>query len=134
MSKLLAKTNLKKMAVGFMAMLMLTMSSVAVVSAQNGFINPQDNPTAVAGATGGQGSLRLLVLQIVNFFLGFLGLIAVVMIIYGGFLYVSAAGKEDKIEQAKKIIMYSIIGILIILLSFAIVNTILGAGTGGATQ
>lgn len=134
MSTLLARTNLKKFAVGLMAAVILTMSSVAAVSAQNGFISPGDNPGAVASATGGQGSLRQLVLQIVNFFLGFLGLIAVVMIIYGGFLYVSAAGKEDKIEQAKKIIMYSIIGILIILLSFAIVNTILGAGTGGATQ
>lgn len=133
MSKFLTRENLKKTAVGLMASTMLMMSSIAAVSAQ-GFISPSDNPSAVSAATQGQGSIRQLALTIVNFFLTFLGLIAVIMIIYGGFLYVSAAGKEDKIESAKKIIMYSIIGILIILLSFAIVNTILGAGTGGATQ
>jgi hypothetical protein len=55
------------------------------------------------------------------------------MIIYGGFLYVSAAGNSEKIENAKKIIMYAVIGIIVILLSFAIVNTILTAGSGGAT-
>ncbi len=128
MSKVFAKTNLKKMAAGFMTSAVLALSTVSTVSAQN-FISQGDNP--VASATGGQSSLRLLVLQIVNFFLGFLGLIAVVMIIYGGFLYISAAGKEDKVEQGKKIIMYSVIGILIILASFAIVYTILGAGTAG---
>jgi len=54
------------------------------------------------------------------------------MIIYGGFLYVSAAGNDEKIGKAKKIIMYAIVGIIVILLSFAIVNTVLVAGTGAA--
>ncbi len=130
MSKIITQKGVKAAAVTALAGFMLMMSTAAV-SAQ-GFISPTDNPQAVSSATGGQGSFRQLALTIVNFFLTFLGLIAVVMIIYGGFLYVSAAGKEDKIEAAKKIIMYSIIGIIIILLSFAIVNTILNAGTGGA--
>ena len=132
MSKILSKKNIKKAAVSLLTGAVLMMSTFSMAHAQ-GFISPSDNPQAVATATGGQGSFRQLALTVVNFFLTFLGLIAVVMIIYGGFLYVSAAGKEDKIEQAKKIIMYSVIGIIIILLSFAIVNTVLGAGTGATT-
>ena len=135
MSKLFAKNAIKTMAVSMLAIFALMMVSLAPVSVSaQGFISPSDNPEAVAIATGGQGSFRQLALTIVNFFLTFLGLIAVVMIIYGGFLYVSAAGNNEKIEQAKKIIMYSVVGILIILLSFAIVNTILGAATGGVAQ
>lgn len=130
MSKLLSKNSVKAFAASFMTGLMLMMGTV--VQAQS-FITPGDNPSAVSNATGGQGNFRSLALTIVNFFLTFLGLIAVVMIIYGGFLYVTAAGNGEKVESAKKIIMYSVIGIIIILLSFAIVNTILGAGTGAAT-
>lgn len=130
---MLMKTNLKKVAVTLLMTFVLMMSTVMSVSAQDGFGITGASPTAVTSSTGGQGSLRQLALTIVNFALTFLGLIAVVMIIYGGFLYVTAGGKEDKVETAKKIIMYSIIGIIIILLSFAIVNTVLTAGTGTTT-
>ena len=132
MTKLFSKKAVKLAAIGVVTSIALMMASFAPVHAQ-GFISPTDNPGAISSATGGQGSFRSLALTIVNFFLTFLGLIAVVMIIYGGFLYVTAAGNQEKIESAKKIIMYAIIGIVVILLSFAIVNTILGAGTGGAT-
>jgi len=132
--KSLSLKTVKTAAVGVLTGLMLMSSTVVPAFAQSGFISPQDNPSAVSSATGGQSSFRQLALTIVNFILSFLGFIAVVMIIYGGFLYVSAAGNNEKIESAKKIIMYSIIGIIIILLSFAIVNTVLTAGTGATGQ
>lgn len=128
----MSKKSIKNIAVGLVTSLALMMTSFTAVNAQ-GFISPTDNPQAISTATGGQGSFRSLALTIVNFFLTFLGLIAVVMIIYGGFLYVSAAGNQEKIESAKKIIMYAVIGIVVILLSFAIVNTVLSAGSGAAT-
>lgn len=119
------------MAIGLFTTFVLMLVMIVPVYAQ-GFISPTDNPAAISAATGGTGSFRQLALTIVNWLLGFLGLIAVVMIIYGGFLYVTAAGNDEKIGKAKKIIMYAIVGIVVILLSFAIVNTVLGAGTGAA--
>lgn len=107
------------------------LSALPVASAA--FISPEDNIPVVSEATGGEGSIRRLVLRIINFFLGFLGILAVIMVIYGGVTYVTAGGAEDSVGNAKKIILYSLIGIVIILLSFAIVNTILGAGTGVET-
>lgn len=74
--------------------------------------------------------LRTFIKNVVNFALGFLGLIAVVIIIYGGFLYVTAAGNEEQAGKGKKAITYPLIGIIIILSSFALVNTVLLAGTG----
>ncbi|MFA6992191.1 MAG: hypothetical protein WC269_02825 [Candidatus Gracilibacteria bacterium] len=112
----------------------LMTGALALVSAFPGIasaalIGPGDNPSGVGDATGGEGDIRALVLRIVNFFLGFLGVVAVIMVIYGGVTYVTAAGKDDAIGNAKKIITYSLVGIVIILISFALVNTILGAGS-----
>ncbi len=75
-------------------------------------------------------SARQYILNVTNFALGFLGLIAVLIIIYGGFLYVTAAGEEEKATKGKKSITYAVIGILLIMGSFAIVNTLLRAPSG----
>lgn len=67
---------------------------------------------------------------VVNFALSFVGIICVVTVIYGGLLYVTSRGDEDQTSKAKKAITYSVIGIVIILGSFAFVNTILQVGGG----
>ncbi len=108
----------------------LTFFSFAPIAGATSLLNPTDNPEAVSSATGGETSVRALALRIVNYFLGFLGLVAVIMIIYGGVTYVISAGNDDAVGNAKKIIQYSLIGIIIILLSFVIVQAVLGAGTG----
>jgi len=95
-------------------------------------ISPSDNPSSVSSATGGESSFRSIVLTIVNFILSFLGIIAVLFVIYGGFLYVTSAGNSEKVDQGKKIITYAVVGIVIILISFALINTILGAANPGA--
>lgn len=73
---------------------------------------------------------REFVIKVVNYALGFLGLFAVLIVIYGGFLYVSSAGESEGPEKGKKAIMYAIIGIIIIFGSYAIVNTVLKAPGG----
>ncbi len=77
--------------------------------------------------------LREFVIKIVNYALGFLGLIAVLVIIYGGILYVTSAGNDTNLGTAKNAIKYSLIGLLIVLGSFAFVNTIIKAGGGSDT-
>lgn len=83
------------------------------------------------------GDLKEFILKVVNFALGFLGLIAVLMIIYAGVTYVTSAGQDEKTGNAKKTITYAAIGLLIVLGSFAFVNTIVKSaliGEGGAGQ
>lgn len=113
----------------------LMVGALALVSFLPGVANAAllgagDNVQSVSEETGGATSLRTLILRMVNYFLTFLGVLAVIMIIYGGVTYVTAAGKDEALGNAKKIIMYALVGIVIVLLSFALVNTILGAGTG----
>jgi len=79
--------------------------------------------------------VREFVLKAVNFVLGFLGLIAVLIVIYAGILYLTAAGEEEKTGKAKKAITFAVIGLVIVIGSFAFVNTVItglgGGGTGG---
>lgn len=78
---------------------------------------------------------RIIAANIIRIALGFLGIIAVGLIIYAGWLWMTADGQEEKIEKAKKILISAIIGLLICLASFAIASFILskliGATTGG---
>ncbi|KKU80015.1 MAG: hypothetical protein UY05_C0016G0002 [Candidatus Peregrinibacteria bacterium GW2011_GWA2_47_7] len=61
---------------------------------------------------------REFIVNIINFVLSFLGLLAVIMIIYGGFLYVTAGGVEEQSTKGKKSLQYAVIGILIVLMSW----------------
>lgn len=76
-------------------------------------------------------SAREFILNVTNFALSFLGIVAVVIIIYGGFLYVTAGGKDEQTEKGKKSVMYAVIGILVVLSSYAIVNTLISEAPGG---
>ncbi len=90
--------------------------------------------TADDNITGGGTDLRQTIVGFIKYALGFLGLIAVIMIMYGGFTYVISGGDDEKTGDAKKMIMYALIGLVIIMLAFVLVNGVLGAmtsGTGG---
>lgn len=111
---------------------------VALAAAQTGFaasslISPSDAPSAISAATDGQTDFRALAQIILDYFLGFLGFVAIIMVIYGGILYVTSAGNDTNVEKAKKILLYAIVGIILILLSVAIVNTVLGAASSGVS-
>ena len=78
--------------------------------------------------------LKEFVLRVVNFALGFLGLIAVLMIIFAGVTYVTSAGQDEKTGNAKKMITYAAVGLIIVLGSFALVNTIVRSAVVGDTS
>lgn len=73
----------------------------------------------------GGGDIRVTIGKIVRAVLGLLGVIAVVIILYGGYTYMTAGGNEEKITQAKKILINGVIGLAIILSALAITQFIL---------
>lgn len=76
------------------------------------------------------GTAREFILTVLNFALSFLGIIAIAVVIYGGFLYVTSAGSEEQTGKAKKAITYAAIGILLIIGSYALVNTLITLDPG----
>lgn len=63
-----------------------------------------------------------VVQAIVNTLLFAIGTVAVIMIIVGGIRYTTSNGDASQIKQAKDTILYSVIGVVVALLAFAIVN------------
>jgi hypothetical protein len=68
---------------------------------------------------------REAAVNLVKLIMTFLGIIAVVIILLGGFKWMTAAGNEDKVAEAKKLIGAGIIGLVIILSAFLIVNFVI---------
>ena len=62
---------------------------------------------------------------IINIILGCTGMIAVVMIIYGGIQYTISAGESGKVKKAKDTIMYGVVGLVIAILAVPIVNFVI---------
>jgi hypothetical protein len=78
---------------------------------------------------------RTIIGNIIKIFLGILGIIALVIVLYAGFLYMTSGGKPDQIEKAKKLMINAGIGLVIILSAYSITvfffNAILGEDGGG---
>jgi len=85
------------------------------------------------GLSGG-GDPRILIARIIRFFLGFLGIVAVILVLYGGFLWMTAAGNEDRVSQARSVLINAGIGLVIILSAFAIVSYILSTFITATTE
>ncbi len=80
-----------------------------------------------ASSAGGESKLINTVSNVLMAIYGIVGVLAVVMIVVGGVKYMTSQGDPGKIQSAKNTIMYSIIGLVIVLAAFAITNFILSA-------
>lgn len=78
--------------------------------------------------------IREVIARIINVAMGLLGIVAVVIILAGGFMWMTAAGNEEKVEKAKKLIFSGIIGLAIILTSFAIAQFVIRSLVQAATE
>ena len=82
----------------------------------------------------GTRGLKSMVFAVINAMLGFLGVLAITLILYGGFLWMTSGGVPEKVNKAKRVLISAVIGLLIILASFAITQFILNSlteATGG---
>lgn len=76
-------------------------------------------------ANSNSNNLMGTVNTIINVIIGVIGFVAVVVIILGGVQYTTSAGDPGKVKKAKDTILYGIIGLVVALLAYAIVNFVL---------
>lgn len=81
--------------------------------------------TGGANCTGDQPRLMETIGDITNILLFLAGTIAVIMIILGGIRYATSQGDQSAITGAKNTVLYAIIGLVVTVLSYAIVNFVL---------
>ncbi|MFC1787622.1 Mbov_0395 family pilin-like conjugal transfer protein [Patescibacteria group bacterium] len=81
-----------------------------------------------AGDVGlGQGDLVSTINSVIKTALGFLGIVAVIVILVGGFKWMTAGGNEDKVKSARKVLVSGVIGLVIILAAYALASFVIGA-------
>lgn len=97
----------------------------------------QLNTVGEAADLNNSPSLPIIVARVIQALLGFIGIIFTGILIYAGFLYLTAKGEAAHIDQAKKMLTNAVIGLMIIIFSFSITTYILSklleaSGLGGA--
>ena len=86
------------------------------------------NAEVVRNATGlGDKDPREIAASVINVVLGFLGIIAVLLILAGGFRWMTAQGNDEAIAGAKNLMMAGVIGLIIILAAFGIARFVINA-------
>ncbi len=109
-----------------LAALALAIVLVPDVSAQFG-LNEAATPAGLKNP-----GIPAIIGGILKALLGFVGTLFLIMMIYSGFLWMTARGDAKKVDQAKQLITGAIIGIVIIAASYAITDFVIKAATGAA--
>lgn len=73
---------------------------------------------------------RLVIGNIIKAILGIVGSLALAVFIYGGFMWITSAGNEDKVKRGKDMIIWASFGLAIIFASYALVNFVISAVSG----
>ncbi|MEY4722686.1 MAG: hypothetical protein RLZZ324_199, partial [Candidatus Parcubacteria bacterium] len=71
--------------------------------------------------------IRTLISNIIRYFLGFLGLLAVILMMYGGYQYMISQGDQEKVQKAKQTMVSATIGLVIIMMAYAIAAFVFSA-------
>ncbi len=135
----------KKKLLSFLILSCLMFSlSLALVESANATSEMEDRIRNGIGETGGTGGglnevaenvfqgrmeveLEDMIIFVINAILGLLGVIFLVLTLYAGFLWMTAAGNDEQVGKAKNILTTAIIGLIIIVAAYAITNFVLTA-------
>lgn len=134
-------TKIKKLLIVSSSSLLLLFSvvapvSVGAISAAGCGTNIGNNIAEGAGATTGTGDkiscsdtnnsgIAAIAKNVVNIFSFIVGAISVIMIIYGGFRYITSGGSSEGVGAAKSTLIYAIIGLIVVALAQIIVQFVL---------
>lgn len=125
----LIKTSLLSLTI-LAAVIVFPTASYAVDLSVQGGVNAargNDQPTNLFGNSG-------IFSTITNTLLFILGAISVIMIIIGGLRYVISGGDSAAVTAAKNTILYAIVGVIVAILAYAIINFVIGSFTSGPSS
>lgn len=101
---------------------------------------PPNNPLCVPdspydkGSLAGADTVMDLVGKVLKYLLFFAGIVAVVAMVIGGYQYIAARGNEEMVEQGQKTLTNAIIGLVVVIMAYTIVNLLVKSLTGDPTK
>ncbi len=111
-------------AVMCLAMVFTAVSPVSLPVYADSRDEAQNGAKLVDGGSGSNQNLPDIITTIINVMLFIAAALAVIMIIYGGIRYITAHGDEKQVKVAKDTIVYSVAGLIIAILAYALVTFI----------
>ncbi len=129
--RFLAKSLVVCASLAALALILAPTISFAATGTDTFGLNPVNSEIAL-----GNSDLRVTVAKFIQVGLSVLGVIALGIVLYGGFVYMTAGGNEDKVATARKILVNGVIGLVIILSSWGITTFVLkklSEATGSGT-
>ncbi len=108
--------------------LTVTTPSVTATGASSTGTNTPVTLTNPLGTT----DIRLLVARLIKAVLSIIGVIALLMFVYGGVLWMISAGNEGMVKKGKDILLWTTLGIILIVSAYVIVNALFKAAFTGA--
>jgi len=119
-------TQIKKKISAFLlsliALFVLTIPAYVNIGIANAAVNFGLGDAKRINVSDSDKDLKNIIAEVVNIALGFLGILAVIIIIFAGFKWMTAGGNEEKVGEAKKMLTQAIIGLAIIFLAYVITN------------
>lgn len=118
----------------------LMVLTVPAISMAQGTTNPFQrglndvNTVGQKAQLGEAKPLPVIVGQIINVALGFIGILLLFYLLYAGFLWMTSGGEDDKVGEAKTMIKNAIVGLIIIIAAFSISNFVLNSLYNVTTQ
>jgi hypothetical protein len=98
---------------------------------ENGLCIPKSPISGTPESIVNSSSVMEIILKVLKILLTIVGVIAVLLIIVGGFQYITSGGNEEQAEKGKKAILNALIGLVVVVLSYAIVSIIVKTLTNG---
>ena len=105
----------------FTLLIILPFVSQAQTGSDNG-IQSGISSTPLPNPLGNVTTPQSLVGNIINYVLGVVGSIALIMFIYGGFTWLTSGGSAESIKKGREIIVWAAIGLIVIFLSYGLVK------------
>lgn len=105
--------------------LAITHSSTVLADAKSDLCAGANAATGGTGCGDTSGTINKTLKNIVNLFSSIIGVIAVIMIMVGGFRYITAGGESGKVSSAKTTITFAIVGLIIVALAQSLVRFVL---------
>ncbi len=97
-------------------------------------VHAQDVVTLVNPLGDGVTDPRLIIARVIQAALSIVGSVALLMFVYGGFLWLTSAGNATAVEKGKNVLLWAVMGLVLIASSYVLVTAIFqGLATGSVT-
>ena len=130
--------NVRRLVAGVLMVLMIACVPLAgaLLPSQDAYADAksqvQSGLSNVSGASTGD-DLPGIASKVVDVMLFIVGILAVIMIIFSGIRYITAHGDKGQVESAKNTLIYSIVGLVVAIIAYAIVSWVTGLFSSGSS-